>query len=78
MLQIRELLWGLLLIGCAGKKRTLSSAVLDAGSSAGVELRDTEAEPCCSWSSILWLAASLRPIPDSALELQFHPEADKL
>lgn len=44
MLQIRELLWGLLLIGCAGKKRSLSSVVCDAGSSAGVELRDTEAD----------------------------------
>lgn len=44
MLQIRELLWGLLLIGCAGKKRSLSSVVFDAGSSAGVELRDTEAD----------------------------------
>lgn len=28
MLQIRELLWGLLLIGCAGKKRSLSSCFL--------------------------------------------------
>lgn len=74
MLQIRELLWGLLLIGCAGKKRSWSSVVWDAGSSAGVELRDTEAEPRGSWSSILWLAASLRPIPDSALALQFQPD----
>lgn len=44
MLQIRELLCGLLLIGCAGKKQSLSAVVFDAGSSAGVELRDTEAD----------------------------------
>lgn len=50
MLRTPELLWGLLLIGCAGKKPTFSCCFWDAGSSAGVrggravELR--EPRPC--------------------------------
>lgn len=39
MLQIRELLWGLLLIGCAGKKRSLSPVVFICGGSSCVTRR---------------------------------------
>lgn len=41
MLQIRELLCGLLLIGCAGKKRSLCAVVVDAGSPCGGSSRVT-------------------------------------
>lgn len=64
MLRTPELLWGLLLIGCAGKKPTFSCCFWDAGSSAGGPRRPSRGAAG---------AASLRP------ELRgFAPDPDKL
>lgn len=81
MLQIRDLVWGLLFVGCTGKKLScflfiFGCVQMVSGVVAKAKCVEMKAELCWLWSSILPLlspAASLPLTPDSAAGLELVP-----
>lgn len=81
MLQIRDLVWGLLFVGCTGKKLScflfiFGCVQMVSGVVAKAKCVKMKAELCWLWSSILPLlspAASLPLTPDSAAGLELVP-----